>query len=77
MQIIDTYYVLMRIGDIPVNEGTVYLASGYKFSDDIRDAFKCNNRTTALDVKYDYEVTKNHSCESDLKIVPLSITYEW
>lgn len=77
MKIVDTYYVIMKIGNIEIDEETVYLASDYKFTNDIREALKAKNRRTALEVKHDYDVDKNHSYESDLKVVPLNITYEW
>lgn len=77
MKIENTSYVLMRIGDIEFDKGIVYLDSDYNFTSDIREALKASNRRTALDVKHNYEVSQNHSYESDLKIVPLKITHEW
>ena len=77
MKIENTYYVLMKIGNIEIGDETVYLTSDYDFTNDIREALKAVNRTTALDVKHDYDCTKNHSYESDLKIVPLKVSHEW
>ena len=77
MKIVDRYYVIMKIGNIGIDEGTAYLDSDYNFTDDIHNALKAANRITALEVKHNYEVDKNKSYESDLKIVPLNVTYEW
>lgn len=77
MKIENTSYVLMRIGNIEIDEGTVYLDSDDNFTDDIQKAVKAKNRRTALELKHYYEVEKNHNYESDLKIVPLKVTYEW
>lgn len=77
MKIVDTYYVLMKIGNIEIDEETVYLDSDYNFTNDIHNALRAVNRRTALDVKHDYETDKNRSYESDLKVVPLKVTYEW
>ena len=77
MKIIDTYYVLMKIGNIEIDEETAYLDSDNNFTNDIHSALKSANRRTALSVKHDFETSKNRSYESDLKIVPLKVTYEW
>lgn len=77
MRIEDIYYVFMKVGNIEIGDETVYLNSDYEFTNDIREALKAVNRTTALDVKRNYEETKNHNYESDLKIVPLKVTHEW
>ena len=77
MKIVDTFYVLIKIGNVEINEETTYLASDDKFTNDVREALKAANRRTALELKHNYEVCNNHSYESDLKIVPLNITYEW
>ena len=77
MKIVDRRYVLMRVGNIGINQGTAYLDADYNFTDDIHNALKACNRITALDIKHNYDVEKNHCYESDLKIVPLEITYEW
>ena len=77
MKMVDTFYVLIIIGNVEINEETTYLASDDKFTNDVREALKAANRTTALELKHNYEVCNNHSYESDLKIVPLNITYEW
>lgn len=77
MKIENKDYVLMKIGNIELDEETAYLDSDYGFTNDIQKALRAANRRTALEVKHDYEVNKNHSYESNLKIVPLKITYEW
>lgn len=77
MKIENTYYVLMKVGNIEIDEETTYLTSDYKFTNDIREALRAANRRTALEVKHDYDVDKNHSYESDLKIVPMKVTHEW
>ena len=77
MKIENKYYVLMKIGNIEIDEETVYLDSDYSFTNDIQKALRAANRRAALEVKYNYEVDKNRSYESDLKIIPLKITYEW
>lgn len=77
MKIENIYYVLMKIGNIEIDDETVYLTSDYKFTNDICESLKAANRRTALEVKHNYEVTENHSYECDLKIVPLKITHEW
>ena len=77
MKIVDTHYVIMKIGNMEIDEETVYLDSDYNFTNDIHQALKAMNRRTALDVKHDYETDKNRSYESDLKVIPLKITYEW
>lgn len=77
MKIENTYYVLMKLGNIEINKETAYLNSDYGFTNKIQEALKAGNRRTVLDVKHAYEVDNNHSYESDLKIVPLKITYEW
>ena len=77
MKIENTSYVLMKIGNIEIDEETTYLTSDDKFTNDIREALKATNRRTALELKHDYEVCNNHSYESDLKVVPLKVTYEW
>lgn len=77
MKIENKYYVLMKVGNIEIDEETAYLDSDYSFTNDIQTALRAANRRTALEVKHNYEVDKNHSYESDLKIVPLKITYEW
>ena len=77
MKIENTSYVLMKIGNIEIDEETVYLDSDDNFTNDIQTAVKAVNRRTALELKHYYEVEKNHSHESDLKIVPLKVTYEW
>lgn len=77
MKIVDKIYVLMKIGNIEIDEETVYLDPDYNFTNDIRQALRAGNRRTALEIKHNYEVEENHSYESDLKIVPLNVTYEW
>ena len=77
MKIEKTSYVIMRIGDVEFSKETAYLTSDYKFTNDSYEATKAANRRTALEIKHDYEVTEHNSYESDLKIVPLKVTYEW
>jgi hypothetical protein len=77
MKIENVQYVIMKIGNIEFNGETAYLAPDYNFTNDIKQATKAANRRTALELKHSYEVEKNHNYESDLKIVPLKITYEW
>lgn len=77
MKIVDTYYVLIKLGNIEANNETVFLSADHKFTSDIREALKCSNRRTALDVKHYYEVAENNCSECDLKIIPLKISYEW
>ena len=67
----------MKIGNIEIDEETVYLDSDYNFTNDIHKALRATNRRTALEVKCNYEVDKNRSYESDLKVVPLKVTHEW
>lgn len=77
MKIENTSYVLMKIGNIEINEETMYLDTDDNFTNDIQKAAKAANRRTALELKHYYETSKNHSYESDLKVVPLKVTYEW
>lgn len=77
MKIENTNYVLMKIGNIEIGEETVYLDSDDNFTNDIQKAVKAVNRRTALELKHCYEIEKNRNYESDLKIVPLKVTYEW
>ena len=77
MKIENISYVLMKVGNIEIDNETMFLTSDYKFTNDICDAFKSINKRTALEVKHYYEVHENHNCESDLKIVPLKLVYEW
>ena len=77
MKVENTYYVLMKIGNVEIDEETTYLASDDRFTNDIHEALKSTNRRTALELKHDYEVCKNHSYESDLKVVPLKVIHEW
>ena len=77
MKIENASYVLMKIGNIEIGEETVYLDSDDNFTNDIQKAVKAANRRTALELKHCYEIEKNRNYESDLKIVPLKVTYEW
>ena len=77
MTIENTCYVLMKIGNIEINDETVFLGDDDTFTNDIKAAVKAANRITALTIKNGYEINKNHCYESDLKIVPLKVTYEW
>lgn len=77
MKTVDTYYVLIRLGNIEVNNETVFLSTDHKFTSDIREALKCSNRRTALDAKHYYETIENNCCECDLKIIPVKVTREW
>ena len=77
MKIENTRYVLMKIGNIEIDEETVYLDSDNNFTNDIQKAAKAVNRRTALELKHCYETEKNRNYESDLKVVPLKVTYEW
>lgn len=79
MKIENTSWVLMKIGRIDIDQETVYLSDDSEngFTNDIRLATKCNNRKTALSLKFEFELNKNNGNESDLKIVPIKITYEW
>lgn len=77
MKITDRCYVLMKIGNVEIGEETSYLDVDDNFTNDIRKAAKAVNRVTALDMKYEYETNKNNNYESDLKIVPLKVVYEW
>ena len=77
MKIENTSYVLMKIGNIEFNKETAYLDCDDNFTNDIQNAVKAANRRTALELKHCYEIEKNCNYESDLKIVPLKVTYEW
>lgn len=83
MKIENTFYVIMRVGNIDCGEeyATKYMCDkdvdASEFTNDIARAMKSVNRSTALSLKYEYDLQKNHACESDLKIIPLKITYEW
>ena len=77
MKIVDTYYVIMKVGNIGLDEETAYLTFDCNFTNDIKDAAKAVNRIAALSLKHSYDVEKNRCYESDLNIVPLRVTYEW
>lgn len=78
MKIEDKRYVLMKTGNMDIGEETVYFSNcDEKFTNDIRNALKYANRTTALWERTDYEQRENSSRDSGLQVVPLKITYEW
>ena len=74
MKVENTLYILTS----DIKGETIYLTedkSGYDYSFDIHDALKAGNKATALVIKDEYE--DEVGAQSDLKIVPLKITYEW
>lgn len=78
MKIENTHYVIMKTGNIEIGHETVYVSEdGNGFTNDIRLATKCTSRHAALTLKYDLELNKNNARESDMKIIPVKITYEW
>lgn len=79
MKVEKNYYVIMKLGDIGVDNKTGFAADSYceKFTGDIMDAVKFGSRIAALYAKNDYEVNRNHGYVSDFHIVPLKVTYEW
>ena len=77
MKIEKTAYVLMKPGNMDIDEETKFLTDATEFTTDILHADKFVNRRTALEAKHYYECNKNHSYESDLTIIPLKTTYEW
>lgn len=78
MKIEDKRYVLMKTGNMDIGEETVYFSNcDEKFTNDIRNALKYVNRTSALWERTDYEQRENSNIDSGLQVVPLKITYEW
>ena len=77
MKIEKTAYVVMKPGNMDINEETKFLTGTTEFTTDILQADRFANRRTALEAKHYYECNKNRSYESDLTIIPFKITYEW
>lgn len=77
MNIEKTVYVVMKPGNMDINEETKFLTDTNEFTIDILQADRFANRRTALEAKHYYECNKNKSYESDLTIIPFKITYEW
>lgn len=79
MNIAKNYYVIMKVGNMDINNETVYVTDNdcSKFTNDIISATKFADRFTALVCKQDYDLHENHSYESDMQIIPVKITYEW
>lgn len=77
MNIEKTSYVVMKPGNMDINEETKFLTDVTEFTTDILQADRFANRRTALEAKHYYECNKNHSYESDLTIIPFKTTYEW
>jgi len=79
MRIEKTHYVIMKQGNIECNDETVFISSSRdgSFTNDILTAEKYVGRKTALVIKHDYDMTKNHGYESDMQIIPVKVTYEW
>lgn len=77
MKIENIYYTLMKVGDISTFQETVFLDKDDNFTNDICEAVMAKNRRTALYLKNDYDVEKNHCYESGFEVVPVKITYEW
>ena len=74
MKVEDNLYILTS----EIRGETMYLIDdydGYDYSFDIRKALKATNKVTASLVKDAYE--DELGFKSDLRIVPLKITYEW
>ena len=77
MKIEKTAYVVMKLGNMDINEETKFLTDATEFTTDILQADRFANRRTALEAKHYYECNENRSYESDLTIIPFKITYEW
>lgn len=85
MKIVDNFYTIMRAGNVgeyickehKESIGTAFLTKDFEFTDDVRSAIKCSNNRTAFEIKHGYDEVKNGCEESDLKIIPFKITYEW
>ena len=77
MKIEKTAYVVMKPGNMDIDEETKFLTDATEFTTDIWQADRFVNRRTALEAKHYYECNKNRSYESDLTIIPFKITYEW
>lgn len=75
MRVEDNVYILTS----EIRGETMYLIDaydGYDYSFDIRNALKAANKVTASLIKDAYE-DELGGAKSDLRIVPLKITYEW
>ena len=85
MKIENTYYVIMRVGNIELNGfknedwDTAFASSSdlTEFTNNIQFATKFSTRSTALTCKHEYDMHRNNCHESDFKIIPLKITHEW
>jgi len=85
MKIVDNLYTIMRAGNVgeyickehKESIGTAFLTKDFEFTDDVHSAIKCSNNRTAFEIKHEYDEEKNGCEESDLKIIPFRITYEW
>lgn len=74
MKIENEVYVLTK----EVNGEDVYLiygVDGYDFDNDIRCALKAANKITACYIRKDFE--DKTKAQSNLRIMPLKVTYEW
>lgn len=74
------YYVIMKQGNVEIpNNETVYMSSKEDsgFTNNILEADKYAGRKAALIVKHDYDMKRNSIHESDVKLVPMKVTYEW
>ena len=60
MKIEKTAYVVMKPGNMDINEETKFLTDATEFTTDILQADKFANRRTALEAKHYYECNKNH-----------------
>ena len=78
MKIEKTHYVIMKQGNININNETVFINDAEDgFTNDILLATKFKGSKTALYFKQNYDMTKNNGYESDLQIIPVKVTYEW
>lgn len=77
MKIEKTAYVVMKPGNIDIDEETKFLSDATEFVTDILQADRFANGRTALEAKHYYEWNKNNSNESNLMIIPFKTTYEW
>ena len=73
----------MQVGNIELGQKyeTKYMCDKdvdtSEFTNDITRALKFAQRSGALSAKHDYEMWKNHGHETDWRIIPMKITYEW
>ena len=85
MKLEKTFYVVMRVGNIEMRGielgkyETAFASSSdlTEFTDNIEFATKFSTRSTALTCKQEYDMWKNSAHESDLKIIPIKVVYEW